>query len=323
MTVAAGELESLRRRLHATPEPSGDERETAATIAAELARTRPDELYNGVGGHGVLAVWRGAAGGPVVALRAELDGLPIAERSSSQHRSRRAGLQHACGHDGHMTALVGVAAQLSRRPPTRGAVALLFQPAEETGAGAARVATDPRWTDLGVEWAFAVHNLPGVPRGTVQLRPGTFAAASVGLAIQLHGTSSHAAHPELGISPAPAVAELLAGIEELATAVSSDAEPGRFAVSTVIHARLGEVAFGTAPGEAVVMATLRSDSEAVFERLRERAVALARASAERHGLGVEIAWREPFLRSASLGQGAILDRRVIAFIKCVFILSSA
>lgn len=292
--VAAGELESLRRRLHAAPELSGEEWETAATIVAELARARPDELHTGVGGHGVLAVWRGPAPGPVIALRAELDALPITESGRHDHRSRRSGRQHACGHDGHMAALVGVADHLGRRPPARGAVALLFQPAEETGDGAARVAADQRWQSLGVEWAFAAHNLPGVPRGTVQLRPGVFAAASVGIEIRLHGASSHAAHPEQGRSPAGAVAELISGIDRLASDVATASDSAGFAVSTVVHAQLGEIAFGTSPGEAVVMATLRSDSEAVFERLCERAEALASTSAARHRLTLEIAWREPF-----------------------------
>ena len=294
MTVTAGTLETFRQRLHAAPELSGAEHETAAAIAAELARHRPAELHTGVGGQGVLAVWRGDDEGPVVALRAELDGLPIAERGDRPYRSRHAGRQHACGHDGHMTALVGVAAALGRRPPGSGRVALLFQPAEETGAGATRVAADPRWRALAAEWLFAVHNLPGLPLGAMRLAPDTVASASVGLEARLHGSSSHAAYPELGRSPALAVAELITALDGLAGEVLGAAAADRVAVSTVIHARLGEVAFGTAPGEAVVMATLRADDEAVFEQLRQRARSHTETAARRHDLELELAWREPF-----------------------------
>lgn len=287
------DLSELRHRLHAAPDRSNDEAATAATVVAELAPSRPDELHTEVGGHGVLAVWRGSEPGPTVALRAELDGLPIVEKTGRPYRSRRPGSHHACGHDGHMTALVGVARRLAGSPPARGAVALLFQPAEETGEGAARVAADPRWRDLDAGWTFAVHNLPDLPLGCVHLRAGALAAASTGVELHLRGTSSHAAHPEQGRSPAVAMAELVTGLDDLAArTVPSGFE--RFAASTVIHVRLGEVAFGTNPGDAVVMATLRSDSEPVFDRLREEAVGLARGCAKRHGVELEVAWREPF-----------------------------
>ncbi len=287
------DLSELRHRLHAAPDRSGDEAATAATVAAELEQSGPDELHTGIGGHGLIAVWRGPEPGPTVALRAELDGLPIIETTGRPYRSRRPGSHHGCGHDGHMTALIGVARRLAGARPVRGAVALVFQPAEETGEGAARVAADPRWLDLGAEWAFAVHNLPGLPLGQVRLRSGPVAAASVGVGLHLRGTSSHAAHPEQGRSPAVAMAEIVAGLDGLASR-TLPAGSGHFAVSTVIHVRLGEVAFGTSPGEAVVMATLRSDSQTVLERLREQTVGLARSCADRHGIGLDVEWRDPF-----------------------------
>lgn len=293
MAAARVDLSELRHRLHAAPDRSNDEAATAATIVSELEPADPDELHTGVGGQGVLAVWRGSEPGPTVALRAELDGLPIVERTDLPYRSRRPGSQHACGHDGHMAALIGVAHRLADSPPVRGAVALVFQPAEETGEGAARVAADPRWVDLGADWAFAVHNLPGLAPGRVHLRTGAVAAASVGVELRLRGTSSHAAHPEEGRSPAVAMAEIVTGLDELAERIVPQGSD-HFAVSTVIHARLGEVAFGTSPGDAVVMATLRSDSETSFSRLREEAVGLARGCARRHGIDLELEWREPF-----------------------------
>ena len=281
----------LRRRLHMAPEIALCECETARVIAEHLAALGADAVLEGVGGTGVVALFGGDAVGPTVALRAELDALPLVETGDVPYRSAVAGRGHLCGHDGHMATLAGVAADLTRRRPERGRVALLFQPAEETGEGARRVVDDPRWRDLGVEWAFAWHNLPGHPLGRVVVRDGAFACGSVGLELRLAGVTSHAAHPELGRSPAEATARLIQGLSALADGVATE---GGIRLSTVVHARLGTEAFGTTPGEAVVCATLRADTEAGLTELRTSAEALARSEAELAGLGLELAWREPF-----------------------------
>lgn len=133
------ELIELRHRLHRRPEISGEERATAAEIVAALEPTRPDGIVTGLGGHGVAAIYEGREPGPTVMVRAELDALPIEELSDLPHRSQVPGKGHLCGHDGHMTILAGLARGLGRARPQRGRAVLLFQPAEETGAGAAAV----------------------------------------------------------------------------------------------------------------------------------------------------------------------------------------
>jgi len=292
--VTRGRLPSpteLRRRLHRVPEIAGEERETARMIAAHMAALAADRVLEGIGGAGVAAIFDGIGAGPTIALRAELDGLPLVETGAVPYRSSIVGRGHLCGHDGHMATLAAVAEDLAKRRPARGRVVLLFQPAEETGEGARRVVDDARWSALGVEWAFAYHNLPGYPLGRVVVRNGTFACGSVGLEARLQGATSHAAYPEQGRSPAEATSRLIHGLGHLADGTA--AGPG-FRLGTVVHARLGTEAFGTTPGEAVVCTTLRADSEAGMAGLREGAEKMVRTEAAAAGLGLEVTWREPF-----------------------------
>jgi len=293
---ASNQLVELRRQLHAHPEASGAEERTAAKIAGILASLGPDALATGLGGHGLAAVWRGAGDGPRVLFRCELDGLPIPERAELPYRSVVAGRSHKCGHDGHMAIAVGLAEALAADRPTRGEVVLLFQPAEEDGSGAARVLRDPAFGPLAPDLAFALHNLPGFDLGRAVVRDGPFAAASSGLVVRLSGATSHAAEPQLGRSPAPAVASLIDGLTalpQLHTALSESAKV------TVIHARLGEVAFGTSPGEAEVMATLRTHDAGVMGHLEAAARRLATHTAAAHGLGCEVEIVEPFPATAN------------------------
>ena len=287
------DLPDLRRRLHTLAEPSGAEAATAALVADELRVCGPAELLTGLGGHGLAAVFNapGNAAGPTVVLRAELDALPIPETIALAHASATAGCAHKCGHDGHMAILLGVARELAARPPQRGRVVLLFQPAEETGEGAARVAAEPRFTALAPDWLFALHNLPGYPRGRVLVRAGAFCAGSAGLTVRLTGATSHAAYPEQGRSPDRAMAELVTGLACLPIPFEQQDE---LCLVTVVHARLGAPRFGTTPGEAEVLATLRAADDAVLARLKAEAAALAGAIAAAHGLGCALSWSEEF-----------------------------
>lgn len=257
------QLVQLRHRLHADPALSGRESDTARTVKEFIHAHTGAEILDGLGGAGVAAVFSGDRPGPTVLFRADLDALPIQENAGVDYGSRVEGVAHLCGHDGHMAILCGLALHFSDRPPSRGRAVLLFQPAEETGTGAARVIGDPAFKTLWPDYAFALHNLPGFPLATVVWRRGVFASASRGLVIRLAGRTAHAGEPEKGVSPAPAVAALLERIPRLPDIAGIKG----FALATVVHARLGEVAFGTAPGEAVVMATLRTHTDDQMERL--------------------------------------------------------
>ena len=283
----------LRHRLHAAPEPSGREAGTAAIMREVLAGCGATGLVDRLGGHGLAAVFDSPRpdAGPVVALRAELDALPLADLGRHDHVSTHPGCSHACGHDGHLAMLAGVAGGLARRPLARGRLILLAQPAEETGEGARAVAADPRWQALDPDYVFAVHNLPGYPLGSVLLRAGPFCAGSVGLAVTLTGRSSHAAYPERGLSPARALERLLPELTALPVPLE---QQGALAMVTVVHVRLGGATFGTAPGDAAIMVTLRADEDEVLARLRAAAADLVTRVADAEGLTAAMAWQDEF-----------------------------
>lgn len=286
-------LVALRRELHALPELSGAEVGTAACLRDFLLPCEPVRVLDGLGGHGLAAVFvaPGGAPGPTVALRAELDALPITEVGGAPHASRRVGVAHACGHDGHMAALAGVALALRSRPLRRGRLVLVFQPAEETGQGARAIVDDPRYQALEVDHCYAIHNLPRYPLGQVLIREGAFTAGSVGLVIRLRGRTAHAAYPEQGLSPALAMSRLVTDLVALPARLDL---PGTLSLVTVVHARLGDVAFGTSPGQADIMCTLRADNEEALTSLRREAAREAEVNAAADGLGCELSWVEEF-----------------------------
>jgi amidohydrolase len=190
-----------------------------------------------------------------------------------------------------MTIVAGLAPLLRRRRLESGSVVLMFQPSEENGKGALRVLDDSRFKKLAPDYVFALHNLPGFKLGEVILRHGVFAASSIGLVIKLTGATSHAAEPEKGRTPALAVAQL---IQTLSSAPQLFVGLHEAAKVTVIHARLGEIAFGTTPGYGEVMATLRTHSDAVMEQLAAKCARAATDLAQAWGLEVDVRWHEEF-----------------------------
>lgn len=286
------EATALRHRLHAAPELSGAERETAATMTRVLREAGADEVITGLGGHGVAALFEGAGAGPAVMLRAELDALPIAERSDAAHRSMAPGRSHACGHDGHMAILYAVARTLGRARLPRGRAILLFQPAEEDGTGAKAVLADPRTRALAPDLVLSLHNLPGLALGHAALAEGRFACASRGMRIALRGRAAHASQPETGVSPRRALARLMEALPALGSGSAFPDE--RFAIVTIARVAMGERAFGISPGEGEIWATLRCLADAAMADLVAQAEALARAEATASGLVCEIDYHEIF-----------------------------
>lgn len=285
------ELSLIRRELHRRAETAHNEYLTAAFIADKLRDIGVRDIREGVGGHGLIATLDSGRPGSALLFRAELDALPIKETLDLPYASSHNGVSHKCGHDGHMALLLGLAHKLADRPLARGKVHLLFQPAEETGEGASRMLEDPQMTGYTPDFIFAVHNLPGFPLHSVLLRDGVFAAGSAGLILRLTGNTAHAAHPEQGRSPAPAVAALIDGFGNLPHKVLAD---GRYGLATVIHVRIGDPAFGTTPGRAVFMVTLRAWDPDDLEKLCREAVNMAEVTAGTHDLEMQHEWTEEF-----------------------------
>ncbi len=289
--IAIKKLIELRRDLHQNPEVSGQEVETARRIAGFFKQIGYDHMVTGLGGTGVAVIFEGAESGPTSLFRCELDGLPIQEEGSREYVSQKPGVSHVCGHDGHMAIIAGLGMLMSNHRPKRGRVILLFQPAEETGEGARAVLDDVEFKSLIPDFAFALHNLPGFPLHQILLKKGTFAAASVGMKILLKGRNAHSAHPEAGNSPALALAEIIDLLEKLPQQVED------FTLVTVVHAKLGEINFGTTPGEALICATLRAFSNDVRDKLVKLAQQKAEVIAKKYRLGVTFSYTESFAAS--------------------------
>jgi amidohydrolase len=288
------ELTDFRHELHRFPEVSGEEAGTARRIVDALTELDPTRLITGLGGYGVAAVFDSGVAGPTVMFRAELDGLPIEEISQIPWVSQVPGKGHLCGHDGHMTMLMALARLLARKPVASGRVILLFQPAEEDGSGARSVVADPAFQEICPNWAFAIHNEPGRPFGYVATRTGLINCASQGLEIKLKGKTTHAATPEDGVSPAPAIADLVPALRELGPGgvLTKD-----FKQVTVTHIRMGEAAFGIAPGDAEIYATLRTASDDALQDLSVRARQMSEEVAGRSGLKASFRVHDEFAAS--------------------------
>jgi amidohydrolase len=302
------ELTGWRRRLHQHPEVSGEEAKTAEAVVAFLADTGPDRVIAELGGHGVAVVYEGGDAGPTVLFRSELDALPIQERSGVAHASGVAGISHMCGHDGHTAILAALGRLLGRTRPSRGRAVLVFQPAEETGEGAAAVTGDPRFREISPDFAFSLHNLPGVPLGEVRLKAGTVNCASRGLLIALTGKTAHASMPETGASPMLAISELMPALPKLSRATFAD---DAFRMVTVTHARMGEAAFGIAPGSAEVWACLRTRLDDNMTDLCRSVEARVAEIAERHALSHTLSYHEMFGASANAPEAVDHLRRAL------------
>ncbi len=288
------DLVAFRRELHRFPEISNEEEATARRVVDFLAGTGPSAVLTGLGGHGVAIVYEGAGPGPTVLFRSELDALPIEELPDIPHRSTVPGKSHMCGHDGHTTILAALARQFGRRPPARGRVVLMFQPAEETGNGAAGVAADPRYENIRPDFAFSLHNVPGTPLGHVRLKPGVVNCASRGIRIVLDGKTAHSSMPETGTSPMLAVSRLMPALAKLGGGSFHDDD---FAMVTVTHASMGEPVFGIAPGRAEIRATLRTRLDERMADLCAAAEALVHEAAGKDGLRHTVDYHEIFVAS--------------------------
>jgi amidohydrolase len=302
------ELTQWRRKLHRQPEISNEEEKTALEVVSFLTPTEPDAILTGLGGHGVAAVYDSGKPGPTLLFRSELDALPIEELGDVPHKSQVPGKSHMCGHDGHTAIIAALGRAFSRERPASGRVVLMFQPAEETGDGAAGVVADPRYETILPDYAFSLHNLPGVPFGHVRIRDGVVNCASRGMRIELTGKTAHSSMPETGISPMRAIAELMPALAALG---GGRFDEDSFAMATVTHCTMGEPVFGVAPGHAEIRVTLRTRLDERMAALCGEAEALAKRVSKEFGLGLTFDYHEIFAASLNHSEAADHLRRAM------------
>jgi hippurate hydrolase len=276
-------LKSWRHHLHAHPELSLRESETAAFVCRELeALGVPYEA--GIGGHGVVATISRGASNRAVGLRADMDALPITEATGVEYASKHSGVMHACGHDGHTASLLGAARLLAEDKGWTGTVHLVFQPAEEGFGGAAAMLKDGLLRRFPMERIFGYHNWPGLETGTVMLHDGPLMAAAGNFNIMLRGHAAHAAMPHLGRDPVQAAAHLILAMNAI---VARNVDPLDTAVISVTKMQ-GAQANNQIPDVASIGGTFRAHDEKVMAFLEARMRDCADAVAAMFGLTAEV-----------------------------------
>ncbi len=291
LTASAGFLSATRQHIHQHPELSFQEADTAALVAGHLQDWGWD-VARGVGGHGVVATMRVGRSTRSIALRADMDALPIQEATGQPYASRHAGVMHACGHDGHTAMLLGAAQQLAKTRQFDGTVHLVFQPAEEAGrgSGAQRMIEDGLFERFPCDAIFGLHNTPGMPAGTFGFGSGPFMSASDSAFITLHGRGGHAARPHQTVDPVLMAGSLVMALQSV---VSRNVDPRQTAIVTIGALHAGSAA-NVIPDEATMALSIRSFVPGVREQLEQRIRALVTAHVQGYGGEVTIEYQRGY-----------------------------
>ncbi|HUN90410.1 MAG TPA: M20 aminoacylase family protein [Burkholderiaceae bacterium] len=277
-------LTLLRRDLHANPEMGFEEHRTSALIAERLHQFGV-EVHPGVGRTGVVGVVRGREcnSARAVALRADMDALPLNEESDVAYRSTTPGVMHACGHDGHVAMLLGAAQYLASTRNFDGHVNLVFQPAEEGRGGARAMLDDGLFDRFPSDEIYALHNWPALPAGHIGLNTGPMMAACDRFEITIHGRGGHGAHPHLAVDPIVVSSHVVAALQ---TIVARNTAPLESAVVSVCAIQAGRMeAPNVIPGEARMAGTVRTFQHSVQSHIEARIAEVAAAIAR--GFGAE------------------------------------
>ena len=288
-------IQTLRRTLHQFPELSGQEQQTAARIKEYLSAYPPTRMISGLGGHGIAAIYEFGNSGLTVMIRCELDALPIQEQNAFDYCSQHMGVSHKCGHDGHMAMVAGLAPWIQEQDFDHGRILLLFQPAEETGQGAAEVLVDDQWCELEIDYAFALHNIPGEALHTILLMEPGFSAEVQSFSIKLVGKTAHASEPENGRNPAFTIAEMVQTFEHL----SQPATDHAFRLLTPVHLNLGDRSYGISPGAGELHYTVRTWSQDGMNALVQEIETITEQLCAKRELSYQLDWFEHFPASAN------------------------
>jgi len=273
---------TLYRDLHQHPELSGEEHRTQAAVAAALAATAAE--VRTCGGTGLVAVLRNGAG-PVVAMRADLDALPLLEDTGLPYASAHPGVMHACGHDVHTASLVGAMTSLDRNRGTwSGTLIGVFQPAEENGAGALAMLDDGLFDDTGLPEVFLGQHVAAAPLGRVLCRPGWFLAAHRSWRVTVRGVGGSGARPHLARDVVVAAATM---VVRLQTVVAREIDPFRMVVLTIGDFHAGTKA-SVMPSEAVFSISSHTYEPEVAERVREAVLRIVQGEAAASGVEVHV-----------------------------------
>ncbi len=282
-----GEIKEWRRDLHAHPELRYDVHRTAASVADRLKSFGCDEVVPGIGRTGVVGVIRGRKPGKkVVGMRADMDALPIEEETGLPYQSTVPGKMHACGHDGHTAMLLGAAKYLAETRNFAGTAVVIFQPAEEGGAGAAAMIKDGLISRFGIDEVYGMHNYPGLAVGEFAIRPGPMMAAADHIEIALEGKGGHAARPHLAIDTILVGAQIINALQSI---VARNVDPLESAVLSICMFQAGHTD-NVIPQHAKLRGTARSLTPQVREILHQRIAEVIDGTARLYGASAKITY---------------------------------
>jgi amidohydrolase len=262
----AEEMKGWRRHLHAHPELAFECHQTAAYIEARLKDIGVDEIHGGIAKTGIVAIINGQGEGPTIGLRADMDALPIVEITGAAYASTVPGRMHACGHDGHVTMLLGAAKYLAETRRFTGRVALIFQPAEEDGGGGQVMVQEGMMDRFGISQVYGIHNAPNIPFGHFQTTPGALMASVDTAFVYLTGKGGHGATPHDCVDPVVAVVGMVQAIQ---TIIPRNVYALDEAVISVTQIHAG-TASNIIPEEAMFCATIRAFRPEVRALLKKR-----------------------------------------------------
>jgi hippurate hydrolase len=267
------EITEWRRDIHRHPEILFDTHRTSALVEEKLRAFGCDEVVTGIGRTGVVGVIRGQStdSGKVVGLRADMDALPIHERTGVAYASETPGAMHACGHDGHTAMLLGAARYLAETRNFDGTAVVIFQPAEEGGGGGREMCEDGLMARFGVQEVYGMHNWPGVPTGRFAIRSGPFFAATDKIEITVEGKGGHAAKPHETVDPSVMAAHLVCALQ---TITSRNADPTEQLVVSVTSMETSSHTFNVVPSRVEMIGTVRTLSPAMRDLAEARMQAL-------------------------------------------------
>lgn len=287
------EITDWRRELHRHPELGYDVPRTAAFVAEKLRSFGCDEVVEGVGQSGVVAVVEGRSqtSSRVVGLRADMDALPITEASGAEWASLESGRMHACGHDGHSAMLLGAARALCDSRDFDGKVVLIFQPAEEGGAGALAMIEDGLMDRFGIQRVYGMHNMPGLAVGEFALRPGPLMACADQFDLVVNGQGGHAAMPHMCVDAMLIASEIVMALQSIASRNVRPVEPVVVSVTTM---SVDGDAYNVIPDKVHMRGTVRAFDESVRLLAKRRVGEIAEGIARAHGATATLAYEDGY-----------------------------
>jgi len=287
------EITQWRRDLHMHPELQYDVHRTAASVADKLKAFGCDEVVPGIGRTGVVGVIKGkkpAGGRKVIGMRADMDALPIEEATGLPYKSTNPGKMHACGHDGHTAMLLGAAKYLAETRNFGGTAVVIFQPAEEGGAGGKAMVDDGLMTRFGIEEVYGMHNYPGIPLGEFAIRRGPLMAAADHFAIEIEGKGGHAARPHFSVDTVLVGAEIVSALQSI---VARNVDPLHSAVVSVCLFQAGSTD-NVIPQTALLRGTSRSLTPEVQDLLETRIRDVVEGTAKLHGAKAALHYKRSY-----------------------------